>query len=59
MAALPPDLRADLVAHFAVAMHPVFWIASAAAATAAALSLALRETPLEGGERATSRSSRP
>lgn len=49
MAALPPALRAELVAHFAAAMHPVFWTAAAAALVAAALSLALREAPVEGG----------
>ena len=46
VAALPPAIQEPILFAYTYALHPVFWVAAAAAAIGAAVSLLLREVPL-------------
>lgn len=46
IAAMPPDIHAQLINGYAAALHPVFWVAAAAAAIGFVASWFLREIPL-------------
>ncbi|AUC54144.1 EmrB/QacA family drug resistance transporter [Sagittula sp. P11] len=45
---LPPEVQARVMDGFSAALHPVFWVAAAAAALACVMSMMLKELPLAG-----------
>ena len=47
---LPPEAAAQVQHGFAMALHPIFWIAAAVALAACVISMRLRELPLDNGE---------
>jgi len=45
---LPPEVQVRVMDGFSAALHPVFWVAAAAAALACVMSMMLKELPLAG-----------